>query len=128
MSREELGTYNRQFSTYSGFLIERDRLSLRERDHLYLKGFPHSIRIPILRRLSIREPDVVPDDGYPFESIHEAAVFVLESRAHSLAQKFPLVTPQSEPPQDRTQIEELLEAIAALNQSITASVRESLCF
>ena len=79
MKRDDLGVYYRKFLTYSAYLIKQGRLSLREQSSLYLRGFPQPVRTSILQRLSIKHPDVLPDEGYQFETIHEAATFVLHS-------------------------------------------------
>ena len=74
--REVLGTYYRLFLYGSAYLMERFGFSGRERGALYLQGFPQPIRARVLRRLSDTRPDVLPDDGYEFSAVHNAAVFV----------------------------------------------------
>ena len=64
MSREGLGYYYRRFITLSEYLIARGRLSSRERDSLYLRGFPQPIRSQILHRLLYTKLDVLPSNGY----------------------------------------------------------------
>ena len=88
MGRDDLGDYYRRFVTYSSYLIDHDRFSQRERSLYYLKGFPHSVRSRIMQRLTIKQPDVRPDEGYKFEAIHEAAVFVLSLGIHNFDNEF----------------------------------------
>ena len=75
MTRDDFGDYYRRFLTYTTYLISSNRLSERERNSSYLRGFPQPVRSRILQRLSVKKPDVQPDDGYEFNDIHEAASF-----------------------------------------------------
>jgi hypothetical protein len=79
MTREDLGDYHRQFVKYTAYLISKDRLSERERSSLYLRGFPQPVRTAIIRRMSIKCPDRLPEEGFPFKEIHEAALFILNA-------------------------------------------------
>ena len=80
MSQDEVGAYYRKFTTISDYLIAQDRLSTRERNTFYLKGFPQFIRTLMKQRLAIKKPDVRPADGYSLEDLHEAAIFAVDSR------------------------------------------------
>ena len=94
MSRTDLGTYYRKFISISQYLIDKGRLSTRERSSLYLKGFPQPTRVRILHRLSIKQPDILPDEGYEFTDIHDAATFVLSASLPSIDAK---PEPKTEP-------------------------------
>lgn len=63
--------------TYTTYLISQDHLSKQEHNSYYLWGVPQPIRACILQLLSVKKPNVLPDEGYDFEDIHEAALFVL---------------------------------------------------
>jgi len=77
MSREDYGNYLRPFRVRAGYLVKRGILSLRERNRLFIAGFPPTIRARIRNRLAIRKPDVLPVNGYDTADIEEAATFVI---------------------------------------------------
>ena len=79
MTHDDLGEYYRKFITYTAYLIAQGRYSVHERNGAYLQGFPQPVRSLIAQRLQIKKPDVVPDDGYEFEDIHQAAMFVFSA-------------------------------------------------
>ena len=79
-----LGSFHRRFLTCSTYLLARGHLCSREQRILYLQGLPTTLRKSVDRRLSIKLPDTLPDDGYPISSILEAATFILtDNRCHS---------------------------------------------
>ena len=77
MSQDDLGIYYRRFLSIADYLIKEDRLSERERNAFYLKGFPQPIQASIKKRLEIKCPDVRPADGYKLSDIHDAASFAV---------------------------------------------------
>jgi hypothetical protein len=119
MSREEFGEYYRRFLTYTSYLIENDRLSPRERNRDYLRGFPQPFRRKIVERLSIKKPDVLPDDGYKFADIHEAAQFTFSSNTNELLDD--PVVPKSEPVEQGA-IMELTQVVSNLTRAVTAII------
>ena len=125
MSREDLGDYYRKFVVLTEYLIARDRLSPRERDALYLAGFPQPIRSQVLQRLLIKKLDVLPCDGYQFLDVHEAAVFVLNCGSYGLANgSAPPVAPAREP-RERSRFNDLLEAVSVLSTVVAGAWRPS---
>jgi hypothetical protein len=78
-SKEALGDYHRDFMRMSMFLLDKTRISERERNRSYLQGFHAELREQILHRLAIVQPDVNPDDSYSHLEIHKAALFILNS-------------------------------------------------
>ena len=80
MTCESYGEYSRLFTACTGFLIDKGRLSDREASRFFLRGLPGNLHTPVLNRLTIRRPDVLPDIGYVLADIQEAALFVLRSR------------------------------------------------
>ena len=122
MSRVDLGDYYRRFVTYSTYLIDKGRLSERERDAWYLRGFPQPVRVSILQRLSIKKPDVLPEDGYPFKDVHAAAEFVLNAGVPAASDSVPIPKPKPEPV-DQGGIGELIQAMSQLTRVFTANVR-----
>ena len=122
MSREDLGDYHRSFLTYSAYLIAKGRYTARERDAAYLRGFPQPIRARILHRLSIKKPDVLPDDGYQFSDVHEAALFVLNARAPDDNPDSRAVIPKTEPAEQGS-VSELIQAMSNLTRVFTANVQ-----
>ncbi|KIJ06963.1 hypothetical protein PAXINDRAFT_19832 [Paxillus involutus ATCC 200175] len=76
-NREELGEYHRKFQKVAAHLISTDKLSVNERDLLFLDGLPHALAVPVRARLQYKVPDVHPSDPYPMASTLEAANFCL---------------------------------------------------
>ncbi len=122
MSRTDLGEYYRRFVTLSTYLVDKGRLSERERDAWYLRGFPQPVRVSILNRLSIKKPDVLPEDGYLLRDIHSAAEFVLNAGVRDRRGTAPKVTPKPEPV-DQGGIGELIQAMSQLTRIFTANVQ-----
>ena len=113
MSRDDLGGYYRRFLTYSQYLISRNRLSAHKQGSLCLRGFPQPVRSDILRRLSVKHPDVLPDEGYRFQDIHEAAKFALHSDGQNLTLEPEAFRP---PASGKDSVEELVKAVSALTK------------
>ncbi|KIJ09275.1 hypothetical protein PAXINDRAFT_17626 [Paxillus involutus ATCC 200175] len=76
-NREELGEYHRKFQKVAAHLLSTDKLSVNERDLLFLDGLPHALAVPVQARLQYKVPDVHPSDPYPMASTLEAANFCL---------------------------------------------------
>jgi hypothetical protein len=117
MTRTEFGDYYRHFLTYSTYLLERKRIAPRDQSEAYLRGFPPAIAVQIRERLRIKQPDVVPDDGYSFSAVHEAASFIFSGGTG----KGGLVTPKTEP--NNTPMRELVHAMSSLTRVFTASLQ-----
>ncbi|KAF9642009.1 hypothetical protein BDM02DRAFT_3106174 [Thelephora ganbajun] len=90
MSRDDLGGYYRKFITYLEYLIHHSHLSTHEHNSAYLRRFPQPVCARVLQCLSIKHPDVLPDEGYEFVNIHDAVVFVLSSGSRTLPEDSPL--------------------------------------
>ncbi|KIJ16199.1 hypothetical protein PAXINDRAFT_11235 [Paxillus involutus ATCC 200175] len=76
-NREKLGEYHRKFQKVAAHLISTDKLSVNERDLLFLDGLPHALAVPVRARLQYKVPDVHPSDPYPMASTLEAVNFCL---------------------------------------------------
>ena len=109
MTREDIGDYYRRFITYSNYLMARSRLSERERNAAYLRGFPQPVRTRILNRLSIKKPDILPEDGYSFLDIHDAALFVSSAGNPPPSSDFSSPSVKSEPESDK--LDKLLQVV-----------------
>ena len=77
LTHRSFGTSHRHFFACSAYLLARGHLCERKQSDLYLRGLPKPLRTSVSRGLSIKLPDVLLEDGYPMESIREAATFVL---------------------------------------------------
>lgn len=119
MTRADLGFYNRWFGTYARFLIDNNKLADREQSTVYLSGFPPTIRSQILNRLSIKKPDVLPEDGYDYADIQEAALFALS--ASNAAHTF---SPQEVKQESREpgEMSSLIQAMSDLTKVFTANM------
>ena len=73
----------------------------------------------IAQRLQIKKPDVVPDDGYEFEDIHQAAMFVF-SAGSRLQFDDESVKQESK---EQGSINELLQAVSSLTRVLTVSAQ-----
>jgi hypothetical protein len=128
MSKDDLGTYLRKFIPITAYLMRENRMSERERDAAYLRGFPQQVRSRILQRLSIKKPDVVPIDGYKFADVQEAALFVMD--AVSSAAPYEMPSPSSTAatiaktePTEQGSLSELIQAMSSLTRVFTASAQ-----
>lgn len=125
MGRDEFGNYHRTFVTYSSFLIAQKRLSERERSLSYLEGFPTGIRTRVLQRLGIKQPDVLPDDGYDFEQIRLAALFIFSAGSHGSSDRdghIPAPSIKKEP-KEQDSVSKLVQAVSDLTRVFTANVQ-----
>jgi hypothetical protein len=122
--KEDLGKYYRQFLTLTTYLLKENRLSQRERNAAFLKGFPQPVRVSILQRLAIKKPDVRPDDGYDMADTHAAAEFVLDAGSgESSATSQPVIAVKSEPVEQGS-ISELIQAMSQLTRVFTANAQQ----
>lgn len=127
MTRADLGLYYRHYNTVATYLVQKRRLSERERSEFYLNGFPLSIREAMKQRLRIKRPDVLSSE-YEFEHVHEAALFHFEdgvpgSAPSPSASVFsPPVTVKQEP-QEQQAVGQLIQAMADLTRVFTASAQ-----
>ena len=120
MSRDDFGEYYRRFLSYTAYLIHQNRLSERERNSSYLRGFPQPVRARILQRLSVKKPDILPDDGYDFADIHEAASFIFSSGSSSVGDNVPTVVKRE--PVEQTSVGDLVQAMSDLTKVFTATM------
>jgi len=79
-SEVTLAEYHREFSATAQYLISKHRMTGREASVMYMSAFPSEIRPDITTRLTIKCPDVRPDDGYDLKEMNNAAQFVISSR------------------------------------------------
>lgn len=80
-TRDEFGTYYRNFLKISKFLITKKKLAELERDKLFLDGIHETTNAIIRRRLEIKMVDHHPDEPYPIDQVYTAAVFLLPGTA-----------------------------------------------
>ncbi|KAF9643508.1 hypothetical protein BDM02DRAFT_3063851, partial [Thelephora ganbajun] len=125
MSRDDLGGYYRKFITYSEYLIHHGRLSAREHNSAYLRGFPQPVRARVLQRLSIKHPDVLPNEGYEFVDVHNAAVFVLSSGGRALPEDSPLPPTRHAGSLEQGSVGELVRAMSELTRVFAANMQSS---
>ena len=119
MSQDDLGIYYRRFLSIADYLIKEDRLSERERNAFYLKGFPQPIRASIKKRLEIKCPDVRPADGYKLSDIHDAASFAVDSQDPDIVVAVePQVVVQPAPARDS--MEELIRLMTTFTKTIAS--------
>ena len=60
--------------------MSKHRMMSREASIMYMSTFPVSIRPNITTRLTIKCPDVCPDDGYNLKDMMNAAQFIISSK------------------------------------------------
>lgn len=118
MSRNDLGEYYRKFMTVTTYLIAKGRFSTREKSAAYLQGFPQPVRSSIKSRLAVKKMDVLPDEGYDFEDIHDAAMFVLSAGSSGPEVK---VEHHVEPLRDRSPIDDLIKVVSNLTRVVEKS-------
>jgi hypothetical protein len=124
MTKEELGEYYRKFLTMTQYLIGLSRLSERERNKYYLNGFPVSIAEKIALRLTVKKPDVIPEEGYDFTDVHDCALFILSSNGlpFNNVQTPGIIkrSPSNQPPvksNEESKIDRLYDVMMAMLQS-----------
>ena len=122
MSHEDLGDYHRRFITCTAYLIRQNCFSDQERNASYLRGFPQPVQSRILHRLSIKKPDVLPNDGYEFADIHEVALFILNASVHDELDDTPTIVPKQEH-LEQGSVGELIQAMSNLTRVFTANVQ-----
>jgi hypothetical protein len=88
LNKDALGDFHRDFMRISVFLLDKSRISERERNRWYLQGFQQELRDRITQRLAIIKSDVNPDDSYEYQDIHNAAVFILNCSSTNLSGGF----------------------------------------
>ena len=79
-SEAKLAEYHREFSATAQYLMKKHRITSREASVMYMSAFASEIRPDITTRLTIKCPDVRPDDGYDLKEMNSAAQFVISSR------------------------------------------------
>ena len=131
MTRADLGLYYRHYNTAATYLVQKSRLSERERSEFYLNGFPLSIREAIRQRLGIKHPDVLSSEGYDFNDIHNAALYHFDNgvpgsapspSASVFSPPAPPVTVKEEP-QEHQAVGQLIQAMADLTRVFTATAQ-----
>jgi hypothetical protein len=122
MTHGEFGIFYRWFITYTSYLITCGKLSERERISSYLRGFPQSVRSRILNRLTIKKPDVLPNDGYLFADIHEAVLFVMDTGASNYRDS-PTTPAVKQEPVEQGTFSELIKVVSSLAQAFNTSTQ-----
>ena len=121
MSRTDLGNYSRRFDIFTGYLIRKDRLSVREQSSFYLQGFPQPVRVKIVDRLKVKCPDTHPSDGYKLKDIQAAADFVLSAGEQDLVSQPNIANslhPTQQVPSNEAKLDKLLLAVTTLTESM----------
>ncbi|KAF8064461.1 hypothetical protein FPV67DRAFT_1419763 [Lyophyllum atratum] len=77
-SLEDLASYYRSFLSISVFLISRNRLTDRERDHQFKRGFRDEFWARIAHRLEIVQPNHDLETPYSMDTIKTAAEYILK--------------------------------------------------
>lgn len=80
MTGPALGEFHREFSETAGFLVSKSKMTRREAGLMFISSFPTEYRPDITTRLTVKHPDVRPDEGYELADIFNAAEFVISSR------------------------------------------------
>lgn len=93
-SRAELGEYYREFIRITGFLLEKGRISARERNIAYENGFDPEMKSRIKARLQYMMPEHFHSDPYDFQTFHDCAHFILAGTAAepSKASRLPAIS------------------------------------
>ena len=81
VDREAVGAFYRKYRTIASYLVKKNRLSTGDRNRLFLTGFPPDVRADMKARLTFKQPDVHPEDGYDIEHIKEAAIYAIAGMA-----------------------------------------------
>lgn len=80
-TRAELGEYYREFFRIAGFLLDKRRISERERNLAYEAGFDPDLKQRVKMRMQYSKPDHFHDDPYDFQEFHNCAHFLLAGTA-----------------------------------------------
>ena len=75
-----LTEYHCEFSGTANYLVSKHRMTSRKASIMYMSVFPVSVRPDITTQLTIKCPDVRPDDGYNLKDMMNAAQFVISSK------------------------------------------------
>ena len=129
VSCESFGNFYRLFSIYTQYLISKHHLSTREQDVHFFCALPDSLKGSVIRRLSIKFPDILPDDVYDLKDMYEASLFTLNSdssaseassESHALSPLFPPVIPKIEVTEQNT-VSRLVQAMSDLTRILTTN-------
>jgi hypothetical protein len=94
-----LAKYFHEFSSTANYLVSKHCMTKHEASILFISAFPREFRADITTRLTIKCPDVRPDNGYDLKDMDSAAQFVISSRpAIALLAATMLPTPTPPPP------------------------------
>lgn len=77
MNCQDLGAHVRPYRIRAAYLVRQKLLSVRERNFMFLSGFPDAIRNKIVAQVAICNPGVRPENGYDTKDIENAAEFVV---------------------------------------------------
>ena len=80
-SETALAKYHREFSRTAQYLIRKHHMTRREASIMYMSAFPPELRPDITTRLTIKYPDIHPDDGYDLKDMNSATQFIISSRS-----------------------------------------------
>ncbi|OCH83588.1 hypothetical protein OBBRIDRAFT_696880, partial [Obba rivulosa] len=81
VSLDDFAKYHRDFTSIATWLIQQGKMSEKERDRLFMRGFPESLKNRILHRLQIIDPNHDPDDPYQLDDVAEQTKYVLHDTA-----------------------------------------------
>lgn len=82
-SRSQFGEYYRNFLTRSGWLLNRNVISHRERNKLFMNGFHISFRQQLHTQLQLQEPLHALDEPWDIADVEQAARFLLDGNGNA---------------------------------------------
>ncbi|KAF8672530.1 hypothetical protein AX14_005552 [Amanita brunnescens Koide BX004] len=74
-----LAEYHREFAPIAAYLIKMHHITRHEANVLYISTFPTEYHPDITTQLTIKCPDVRPNDGYDLKEMNSAAQFIITS-------------------------------------------------
>ena len=129
ISCESFGNFYHSFSIYTQYLISKHCLSTREQDVHFFRTLPDSLKDSVIQRLSIKFPDILPDNSYDLKDMYEASLFALNSdssaseassESRALSPLFPPVVPKIKVT-DQNTVSGLTQAMSNLTHILTTN-------
>ncbi|KAJ8462358.1 hypothetical protein ONZ51_g10948 [Trametes cubensis] len=122
-SASEFKTYSRRFRTIADYLVKHKTLREDERDRLFFKGLPNSLREAVLERLKFTCPEVqAPRQPYTVDQVTAATEFVMDSQDND-SSAAPLVASTSRATSSsishaKSESSQIVDALKAMAQAV----------
>ena len=120
ISHNNFREYYHQFLSYTAYLIGQNCLSEWEQNSSHLRSFPQPIGAQVLQQLSVKKPDVLPDNGYKFANIHKVTSFIFNSGHPNARDSVPTVVKSK--PVEQISVSDLVQAMSNLTKVFTVTM------